>query len=197
MAPRGFAYQGLGKLPPDPPVNRNRLAPKKAIQVGVALALIAIIGELSFIFRAPLLFAAIGPTTIAVVSRPSMKQNRPISIISAHYFGMAVALSLLFLFHLYGAPSALIVGFTQTRVLVAALAIGITAVFEEETPLYHPPAAATTLLVALGIMASPLSLLSIVVGIALTAMGAMLYEYFSPKARPEKVRKQVIEKAMS
>jgi hypothetical protein len=185
------------RMPSNPHVNRNRIAPHRAIQVIVALILIVIIGELSFMFHMPLLFAAVGPTTITVVSRPSLKQNRPISIVSTHYFGMAVALALLFLFHLYGAPSVLVAGFTQTRVLVAALAIGITTIFEEETPLYHPPAAATTLLVALGIMTSPLGLLSIVIGIALTAIGATFYEYFCPKESAEKVRRTVIEKSMS
>jgi CBS domain-containing membrane protein len=149
------------------------------------------LAELSFALKLPLLFPSVGPTAIAVITRPALKQNRPLSIIGAHIFGMGVALGLLYVFRIYGAPSTLQQGFTQTRILVVALAIGITTIFEEETPLYHPPAAATTILVALGMMTTPIELFSIVIGILLTAAAAAIYEFFSPKERPEKVKREV------
>jgi hypothetical protein len=188
---------GASSLSSNEPVNQDRIAPRRTIRVLVAVATIAIVAEVSLVLREPFLFPSIGPTVIAVVSRPAMRQNRPVSIISAHYFGLAVAFALLFLFHLYGQPSTLQEGFTQSRVLVVTLSIGITVIFEENTPLYHPPAAATTLLVALGVMATPTTLLSIVVGIALIAMVAATYEHFSPKATPSKVRKRVADNAVT
>jgi HPP family len=180
-----------------PAINRNRLAPRRVIRIAVALALVAILGEISFAVRMPFLFPSVGPTTLAVVSRPGMKQNRPSSILGTHLFGMGVALSLLLLFGIYGAPSTLQAGFTQLRILAVALAIGITTIFEEETPLYHPPAAATTLLVGLSVMSSPAQLVSIVIGIVLVTIGATIYEYFCPKERRDKVKQQIAKKAVS
>lgn len=156
-----------------------------------------LLAEISFLTHLPLLFPSLGPTAISVITRPALRQNRPASLIGGHFFGAGVALSLLFLFGIYGAPSTLEAGFTQTRILVVALSIGITTIFEEETPLYHPPAAATTLLVSLGVMSTPIDVISILIGVVLLTIGAAIYEYLCPKAPKEEVRKDVVKKAMA
>lgn len=101
------------------------------------------------------------------------------------------------LFGIYSAPSTLQAGFTLSRILVVAIAIGIATIFEEETPLYHPPAAATTLLVALGVMSRPIDLFSIVMGVVLITIACAIYEYLCPKERREKVEHRLAKKTLS
>jgi hypothetical protein len=179
------------------PINRGKSPPSKPIRALAAFLFLAIVGEIALATKAPLLFASLGPTTLTVVSRPGMKQNRPSSIIGGHLFGAAVATILLIIFGIYWMPSVIRVGFSEARIVVAALAVGLTTVFEEETPLYHPPAAATTLLVALGLMSQPLQLLSIVLGVVLITIASSIYEYFCPTESLEKVKKQISKKAVS
>jgi hypothetical protein len=172
-------------------INRNRIAPSKKIRALIALGFTALIAEASLATHVTLLFPSVAPSWMVVVHRPGMKGNHPFSILGAHYLGAGVALALLLVTGLYGAPSALEGGFSQARILVAAISIGATALFEENTPFYHPPAAATTLLVALGLMTSPKDLVAIAVGVAIVAGAAALYEYACPKTSPAKLKKEV------
>jgi CBS-domain-containing membrane protein len=179
----------------DSEIQKSRFPPNKPLRAIIAFVMIGIIGALALAFKMPFLFPSIAPTAISVIHRPSMKQNRPTSIIGGHFIGIIVAVILLMVFGLYHEPSTLQAGFTVNRVLVCALAIGITTTFEENTPFYHPPAGATTLIVALGLMTQPLQLLGIAIGIIMISILAAVYEYFCPKASPEKVKGQVAASA--
>lgn len=170
--------------------NKNRVPPNVAVRVIAGFGMVGALAEASFFFHMPFLFPAIGPTVLAAISRPSLKQNNPINVIAGHFLGAGVALALLWIFGIYNAPSTLVAGFTQSRVLVVALAIALTTLFSDTTPVYHPPAAATTLLVALGVMSKPPELAGIAVGVLLIAIAVALYEYLCPKKSPEIVKSE-------
>lgn len=159
------------------------IRPSKVVRVISIIILIGILGSLATLFKEPLLFASIGPTVIIVVHRPDMRYTRPRVIILGHGVAILAGVGGLLLFGLYGAPSAIIGGFDLQRIGATSFAMAVTGVFGEETSFYHPPAGATALLVALGILSSPVQLLSISIGILLVAFFAALYEHHFSKIK--------------
>lgn len=150
--------------------------PNKTVRVIAIIVLIGLLGGLATLFKEPLLFASIGPTVIIVVHRPDIRYTRPQVIILGHGVAILAGVCGLLLFGLYGQPSAIIAGFDLQRIGATCFAMAVTGFFGEETSFYHPPAGATALLVALGILSSPVQLLSIGMGVVLVALFAALYE---------------------
>ena len=67
-----------------------------------------------------------------------------------------------------GKPSAPSAGLTLGYVLGGALSVAITAFVLHALKLQHPPAGATTLIVSLGVIATPVGILSMAAAIAFT-----------------------------
>lgn len=149
------------------------------MRILIVFVIISFIGVLSYYLRTPFLFPSIGPTLIAFVHNPKKSQNHPLSIILGHAFAASVAIAMLFLFGLYGLPSTLQAGFTPLRIAAVSLSMGITGVFEEGTPFFHPPAGATTLVISLGLMQNASQLAGIAGGVLLVAVAATLYGRFA------------------
>lgn len=162
------------------------MRPNKIVRVIAIIVLIGLLGILATLFKEPILFASIGPTVIIVVHRPDMRYTRPRVIILGHGVAMLAGVGGLLLFGLYGQPSAITAGFDFQRIGATSFAMAVTGVFGEETSFYHPPAGATALLVALGILSSPVQLLSVGTGIVLVALFAALYEYHFSKVKSSK-----------
>lgn len=125
--------------------------------------------------QVPILFASIGPTAIIVVHEPHRKKAFPLALVLGHTVGATAGLVSLLLFGLYGTPSVMTAGFTWQRIAATSLAIAITTSFNEGTRFYHPPAGATTLLISLGLLSSPIQLLSLAIGIGVVTAITVLY----------------------
>jgi CBS domain-containing membrane protein len=65
------------------------------------------------------------------------------------------------------APPATQQGLTVPRIVAACLSLAVTALVLQILHLPHPPAGATTLLVSLGILTTPIQLLTIVLSVLL------------------------------
>jgi hypothetical protein len=150
---------------------------RRAAKILVGAALVFVAGLLATALRRPVLFAALGPTIVLLLHQPLLEANRPVAILLGHALGALVGLAALFLFGLTDAPSALEAGFGWARIGAATLAMAGVLVVEEDTPLYHPPAGATTLLVVLGIMKGPADLAGMAVGVAVLALAAALWRH--------------------
>lgn len=133
---------------------------------------IAISGLAAYISRQPLLFPSLGPTALLFFGSPLAGSASPRNAIVGHAVALAVGYGSLALFGLLGAPGALQSGMTTGRVGAAALAVALTGALLVLARATHPPAAATTLLVSLGLLATPRDLLAVAAGVALlTASG--------------------------
>jgi hypothetical protein len=108
-------------------------------------------GALSLATGKPLLFAGLGPTALMVASSPGHPTTRFHSVVVGHATAVACAwLAILLL----GADSPKVTLGAQAipvaRVWASAVAVAVTALVQPSLRAYHPPAAATALLIALG-----------------------------------------------
>ena len=165
---------------PLPRKEEQRVLSKVAIPTRVhfiaALVINVVLATLSLFLNVPLLFAASGPTMVLLIHEPQHRASRPLSIFLGHSTSLVIALSCLFIFGLYNAPSALVQGFTIERLLAVSIALGITTAFGDNTPFYHPPAGSTALLVSLGMMKTTIDLISIILGAAILSIFSFGYK---------------------
>lgn len=94
------------------------------------------------------------------------------NVLVGHAVGLAAGQVALALTGLAGAPSTLAVGVGGARVLAVMLAVGLTEAGTRALAAPHPPAGATTLIVALGLLQGPRALLVMAVAVALLAIVA-------------------------
>lgn len=98
-----------------------------------------------------LLFPSLGPTALMQVHIPEHASSRPYNVVVSHTIGLACGLGAVELLGLAATPSVFqLHSLSLVRVLAAALAIFVGTWLEVAVRAQHPPAAATTLLVALG-----------------------------------------------
>ena len=139
--------------------------------------LILVAGAMSLATKQPWLFAALGPTAVIVASSPGHTTTRFHNIVVGHAVALACAWLALLLLGAGGTP-VLPSGQSMSvaRVWASALAVGVTALVQPSLRAYHPPAAATALLVTLGVYRMrgkmPLALMGGVLAVAV--LGALL-----------------------
>ncbi len=116
-----------------------------------AAGLLIVIGAFGVITSNPLLFPSLGPTAFLQTEDPDMRMARFYNTFVGHMIGLFSGLAAVFLLHANTAPSAMTSGqLSPLRVFASALAIALTIGIGVLLRASHPPASATTLLVALG-----------------------------------------------
>lgn len=119
---------------------------------------LALIGLLAWRTGQPLLFPSLGPTLMLVVEAPTQPSSRPLNVAVGHFVGLGAGYLAIAATGLLGAPPVTEAGVSGPRVLAAALALGVTTAVLRLVGRSHPPAGATTLIVALGLLDSPAEL---------------------------------------
>ena len=104
----------------------------------------------------PLLAPPLGATAFLALAVPLAPSSAPRNMLYGHAIGLAAGFLALQLTGAGELPSALAHGFTFNHVLACALALMFTAAGTEGLGCSHPPAGATTLVVALGLLPAPL-----------------------------------------
>ncbi|MGH2736629.1 MAG: HPP family protein [Actinomycetota bacterium] len=104
---------------------------------------------------APLVFPSLGPTAFLLFYTPRAPAASPRNTFFGHLIGAGAGYLSLVLFGLTDAGPALSEGVTPARIGAAALSLGLTAGLMAWLKVPHPPAGATTLIVSLGILATP------------------------------------------
>jgi CBS-domain-containing membrane protein len=138
----------------------------------LAILTLAIAGAVGLLVKQPWLFPSLGPTVMLFFESPKEPASRPLDTIVGHVIGIAAGLACYSVFGLAGHPSAVSGGLTLAYVAAGVLAVGITTAALSLLKLPHPPAGASTLIVALGILHTPTQLLSMVGAVLLiTAAG--------------------------
>jgi CBS-domain-containing membrane protein len=142
------------------------------IAAGVA---VAVSGFAAHEFKEPLLFPSLGPVVFLLFETPLAATASPRNTLIGHAVGLAVGYGSLVLFGLRHAPSVLEAGVTTSRIGAASASVAVTVAVLILLRASHPPAGATTLIVSLGILATPHKVLMMAIGVVLlTVVGWVL-----------------------
>ncbi|SHF85517.1 HPP family protein [Streptoalloteichus hindustanus] len=170
------------------PRSRPRRAAYSAINSFLSLALIGVAALLS---GEPLLFPSLGPTAFLLFAAPLTPAACPRNTLVGHLVGVLSGAFALLVTGLHDQPPDLN-HVTGARMAAAAIALGLTCGLMPLLDRAHPPAGATTLIVALGLLRTPEQLVMVMVGVILiTAQGVVInrlagirYPWWSPAPAP-------------
>jgi len=137
----------------------------------VAAGLILLVGVIGVAFGRPWLLPSLGPTAALIALQPAHPQARLWNTIVGHVLGVAAGFIGILLAGAANAPSPILDGqLVASRVLAATIAMALTVILMAATRSTHPPATASTLLVALGASATYDKAFAIVAGAVIVAI---------------------------
>lgn len=116
----------------------------------VSGALVMVVGAVALASGQPVLFAALGPSALLIAATPGHSTTRFHAIVLGHLTAIVCAWLALLLLGAGRAPSMLGGELPVVRVWASALAVAVTALVQPSLRAWHPPAAATALLLTLG-----------------------------------------------
>jgi CBS domain-containing membrane protein len=151
----------------------GRLGDALYMFVGCVIA-IAVSGLLAHWLKRPLLFPSLGPSAILFFETPLEPPASPRSTLIGHAAGIVTGVVALWLFGLRHSPNVIQQGVTWPRIGAAALALGLTGAVLILLNAKHPPAGATTLLIALGLLTSRSQIGAIAAGVILLTVTSWL-----------------------
>jgi HPP family protein len=134
----------------------------------LSLVVLATSGGIGLLLVTPWLFPSLGPTVMLIAGSPRHPSSRPLNAAVGHLVGIVAGAGCFYAFGLNGQPPAPVGGLTPAYVLAAALSVAITAFALQALKLPHPPAGATTLIISLGVIATPVGILTMAAAIAFT-----------------------------
>lgn len=145
---------------------RGRVAQAAFVFVAGFLT-IAVLAGVAVLTGSPFVFPSVGPTAFLLYFTPTAVTASPRHALLGHAVGLACGYAALWCTGLAHAPAATVMGVTWARVLAAALSLASTGALLILLRVVHAPAAATTLIVSLGIITRPWQLVAIEVAVAL------------------------------
>lgn len=118
------------------------------------------------------LFPSLGPTAFLQGETPNQPAARFYNTVVGHALGLAAGLIAVWVLQVGSAPAIFAVHhLVEVRVWAGVLAIALTMFFLALAKASHPPAAATTLLVALGgFRATAHDTLAVIIGVLIVAI---------------------------
>lgn len=140
----------------------------------VSAALIVLAGAVGVWLKQPWLFAGLAPTIVMVAATPGHETTSFRAIVVGHLAAIACGYLALLLLNATAAPTMIATRIVpMDRVWASAAAMAMLVIVQPQLKAYHPPAAATALLVTLGAYRmtgkTPLVLVGSVVLIAVVA----------------------------
>lgn len=114
----------------------------------------AIMAGLAYATHAPFIFPSLGPTAFLLFYAPRTANASPYNTVVGHLVGLFSGYFALVVTGLTSAAPNL-EHVTGERVLAAAIALGLTCGLMPLLGAAHPPAGATTLIIALGLIRTP------------------------------------------
>ncbi len=158
------------------------------INSGIA---IGVMSGLALVSHQPFAFPSLGPTAFLVFYQPLAPNAAPRSAFIGHLIGVLAGYFALVIFGLTTTPPNL-TEFTWARVGALAVALGLTLSVMAWIDVPHAPAGATTLIVATGLLRTPLDLLILMVAVVLLVAQALVinrlagvpYPVWAPRTEP-------------
>jgi len=136
----------------------------------ISIALLATVALLS---GQPFIFPSLGPTAFLFFYTPLAPAASPRNAVIGHLIGALAGWVSLAAFGLLHAGPAVGGGVTAARVGAAALSLGLTSGLMVFFRAPHPPAGATTLIVSLGLLRTPLQLTVLMAAVMLLCVQAI------------------------
>lgn len=135
-------------------------------------AVLAVIGVTAWASGVPWLFPSLGPTLAIQTEAPAHPVARPWNVVAGHAIGAAVGIAAVWLTGAVHEPAVNVVHLVSATRLVAAIAAMFSSMaLQSMARASHPPAQATTLLIALGALDADLhGALVLAVGVAQVAL---------------------------
>ncbi len=135
----------------------------------VAISILTV-GLLSVLTAQPWLIPSLGPTAYIQAENPEHPTTRFYNTVVGHFVGLASGFFSVILFNALNEPAVLTdKRLVLPRLLAAVLAMILTVGIAPVLRASHPPAAATTLLVALGSLKTPQDALNVMIGVLIVA----------------------------
>jgi CBS-domain-containing membrane protein len=125
------------------------------------------------------IFPSLGPSAFLFFVAPLSSGASPRNAIAGHAIGCVTGYLSLVLTGLTQAGPAVSTGVTEPRIIAASLALATTCSLMVVLDVSHPPAAATTLLVALGILPHPEQLLVVMLAVLLLTGLAWIFNHLA------------------
>lgn len=154
---------------------------------------IAILAGVAMVSGTPFVFPSLGPTAFLFFFTPTLPTASPRHTLYGHAIGIVCGYGSLLVTGLEHAPPAMVSGVSARRVFAAALSLAATGALMILLKAAHPPAGATTLIVALGIVTRPFHLAVIEVAVALLTVQAIVINRLAGIDYPLWARKQASE----
>eukprot|EP00483_Globobulimina_turgida_P000831 UN00832 len=129
---------------------------------------------LAYFTNLPFLFPSLGPTTFLQFAIFEEAPASPRNTLVGHFIGIIFAYLGLLAFNLTDQPSVDISGVSMNRVGCTAFSIGFTCVLMIIFKVEHPPAAATTLIVAMGYLKTFTELTVLMAGVVVLTIFAFI-----------------------
>jgi hypothetical protein len=137
----------------------------------VGAGLVLIVGLIGLAVGRPWIGPSLGPTIMLATMSPAHPTARAWNVLAGHLGGLSAGLAAVIVTGAQNAPIVLQTGeLTAPRVAAAAIAVALTAAIGIVLRASHPPAAATTLLVALGSIAGPAQIGATIAGVLIVAL---------------------------
>jgi CBS-domain-containing membrane protein len=131
-----------------------------------------VVGLAATVTARPFIFPSLGPTAIMLFANPLDRYSSPRHVLLGHFIGAASGFAGLAAVGLIGVSLTANVGIH--RVLAAAIALALTAGIAMLLKAEHPPAGATTLIVALGILPQLLDIAFLMAAVFLLTVLALV-----------------------
>lgn len=172
---------GAVKVPSLPPILWVPLA--SGIAIGVP-------GLIAFLSHHLILFASLGPTGVMIAQQPLLASTKPYNSIVGHMIGLGAGFFAVWVLGIAAAPSVFVAhAVSGPRVCAALLALAVAMGLEILLKAQHPPAAATTLLAALGSFRLDWTYTwEVFVGVVAVTVTGELIRRLNPSPSPPSVR---------
>jgi CBS-domain-containing membrane protein len=135
---------------------------------------IALMATVALVSGQPFIFPSLGPTAFLFFYTPMAPAASPRNAVIGHLIGALAGWVSLAAFGLLYAGPAVGGGVTVARVGAAALSLGLTSGLMVLLRAPHPPAGATTLIVSLGLLHTPLQLAVLMAAVILLCIQAVV-----------------------
>ena len=158
----------------------------------------AILALMAMVLKTTFIFPSLGPTAFMFFFTPTSPSASPRNAVFGHAIGILCGYGALWLTGLQYAAPATVMGVHDPRIIAAAVSLAATGAFMILFKAVHPPAAATTLIISLGIITTPIHLLIIELAVVVLALQAIVvnrlagvdYPLWAKRLPPSEARRQ-------
>lgn len=132
-----------------------------------SLLAIGLSGTWAYVLKEPLIFPSLGATAFIIFETPMAEVASPRNTMIGHTVAVLAGAGSLAIFGLLDRPSLYVAGVTPARVAAIALAVALTGGALRVLRSAHPPAGATTIIVASGLLATLHDMVFLLIGVLL------------------------------